>query len=416
MVEFSSRFFEEDLDKDTIVSDLNIMLYHYTYRTVTEEHCFINHLEKVLKGFEFEIYDTDFSRYAYFLSPWVVGKLGPTFNGDDKTVSFFESQIKKDKGIRSTMKIGRFLRKYCLEMSDEKLELAVNIICEENSEGDYEVRFARTREEFKQAYTMLPESGGYLSDYKCINASCMRHVYNIHPAECYATGDFELCYLVSSKDKIAARAIVCTKTNCYLPIYASKEGAGKALKRILEETYPNIKDAEGEHEKGVFPLEGAKVFAISVGIKEDFTVYRTPYVDVSPYVNLVGDHFIFCEGGNYSLDDADMVFAIRKERFCSICAGSSLHLEISENGICEACGVRCHWDNEYTLEETTLVIHPRGAAHLIKKSNLYKACSLFKGFPVLKSWFSFDATYLEERCKKVFGEDYKYEGPELEEI
>ena len=417
MVEFSSRFFNEDLVKDTIVNDLDAMRFHYTYRTIETEDCFDKHLEKVLKGFEVDKYDTDFSRYSYFLSPWVVYKLDPFFNGDDKTVSFYESQIKKDKGIRSTMKIGRFLRKYCLEMSDEKLELAVNIICEESSEGTYEVRFARTREEFKQAYTMLPEAGGYLSEYKCINASCMRHVWDIHPAECYATGDFELCYLVSSKDKIASRAIVCTKTNRYLPIYASKEGSGKALKRVLEETYPNIKDAEDEYNNGNFPLGGAKVLAITVDIVEEYSEYITPYVDVSPYVNLEGEYFVFCEGGDYSLDDADMVLNIRKERFCCVCSGSSLHLDIGGNEVCEACGVWCYWSCEYTLEETATVIHPSGLSYQIKKSKLSEACRLFKGYPVIKLLFSLEETKrLEADCKNVFGEDYKYEGPELEEI
>lgn len=294
---------------------------HYYYIMVSYERegfYDVSEYSKTFKGFDYTWNYFNYAEdYCSFLRDVcfynLIGFTSPEFNAKNKTVTFFENEEKRIKGVRSNpTKMGKFFRKIAPYFSDKQIEFLVNYTVDYFTDSVYNHHVAKGNE-IAEVYLSEAESGRNVGNYSCINASCMRHDdWQIHPTKVYATESWELHYLTNEEGDIGARALVCKEDDTYSYIYASCEHAGNTLKEKLEEL--GFTDCDEVSRA----FDGAKLLKI-----EGNGGIVAPYIDYHCDVKDCGDHLEITYG--YS----DYCFN-----------GTSGYIEVTYS--CEECGCDCH--------------------------------------------------------------------------
>ena len=140
----------------------------------------VSEYSKTFKGFDHKLnYNNYTGNCCDFLLDVcfydLIAFTSPRFNVKNKTVTFFENEEKREKGIRSNpTKMGKFFRKIAPYFNDKQIEFLVNYTVDYFTESDYTHHIAKGNE-ITEIYLSKAESGRNVGDYSCINASCMRH-------------------------------------------------------------------------------------------------------------------------------------------------------------------------------------------------------------------------------------------------
>lgn len=158
---------------------------------------------------------------------------------DPKQIAYFESIEKRKRGLRTSGKPGKFLRRFLdndVEVEDYTRILRENYLCDP---GSFQIRSGNTREVFKKIFTAQL---GQQIDPRChefkklLHCSCMRYEFSgseAHPSEAYASGDFEIYWVEDEAKRVCSRSVVST-TGFYAPIYTVTDGAYELLKSHFE--------------------------------------------------------------------------------------------------------------------------------------------------------------------------------------
>ena len=296
----------------------------------------------VMAGFLYQIIPLNFRDF-----------LDPKFDVKTKTVTFFENLDKRNKGVRSNpTKMGKFFRKIAPFFNDKQIEFLVNYTVSYFAENGYTHHIA-TSKEITEIYLSKAERGRYLSNYSCINASCMRHDnWDIHPTKVYATESWELHYLTNEDGDIAARALVCKEDDVHSYIYASCEQSGNVLKEKLEELeFTDVNDAHK-------PFDGAKLLRIkgNGGLV-------APYIDYHCDVKDCGEHLeITYSYSDYSFSNTGGYVKCETTYECSCC-----YNEISEDDVisvdgepyCDCCTFYCDHFEEFKVGDVFEVFYAK---------------------------------------------------------
>lgn len=213
---------------------------------------------------------------------------------DIELLSYYQNQTKYEYGIRTQIKPGKLLKKLFPLVSDEQAEQFTNWYKNKYVLGisNLTYKVGNTAKDFKFAYTHNKTASGingnfYDSGFKSISDSCMRDKftsYRYHPSEAYASGDFEVHYLVDENNKVVARCTVCIKNKdgaafVMAPIYAASYNAGVMLRDKLNQVKSTLGNVS------VYGWFGAKIVKL---------LYRDPdcrraYVDcIGPYLDKEG--------------------------------------------------------------------------------------------------------------------------------
>jgi len=314
-------------------------------------------LENVIKlfpGLDFDTYYKAPPQEVAFLTAYISRSVlvftAPVFNAKDKTVSYFENQVKKEKGIRTSSKIGKFIRKVAPYFNDLQVEILTNIILEEFAEHTYTHKIGKTRKDFAEIYMTEAESGRNIGNYACLNASCMRHSFGeFHPTEVYASGDFELHYLMNEFGKIAARTLVCLHDMTYSYPYVSNTMAGIELEAKIRETYPDIRKTDEVSDS----WDGAKLLKIET----EPGVFLAPYMDNNCEADDDGDYFVL-GGSTYSFCNTEGW--IRARIKCECCGdtiyGPAVTTVEGETVGENCCANYCEYHEDWTSGPTETVI------------------------------------------------------------
>jgi hypothetical protein len=147
----------------------------------------------------------------------------------DGTVSYYNTIYDAYDNRRMSMKVGRYLRKFT-----DKTDNQISDICARYGFefGDSQVLFAKTREEIRHVYEHGPRS--------CMSGEAIDYGAHIHPAEAYASGDFEVAYL-KRDERITARAVTIPSKKLWIGIYGDRERMKPALDEL---GYHQIEDDE----------------------------------------------------------------------------------------------------------------------------------------------------------------------------
>lgn len=316
----------------------------------------VSEYSKVFKGFDpdncYDNYAKDGNNFLRGVCVYnLVYFTSPIFNVQNKTVTYFESEEKRNKGVRSNpTKMGKFFRKIAPYFNGKQIEFLVNYTVSHFTASVYEHKIARGNF-ITEIYLSRAEAGRNVGDYSCINASCMRHDdWRIHPTRVYATESWELHYLTNEEGDIGARALVCKDDDTYSYIYASCEDAGDVLKEKLEDL--GFTDVEDAHN----PFDGAKLLKI-----EGNGGLVAPYIDYHCDVKDCGDYLQITYGcADYSFSSTSGYFDCEVYCECSSCCH-----QISEDGIycvdgeiyCENCVFFCDHFQEFVVGEPIFVYY-----------------------------------------------------------
>lgn len=134
-------------------------------------------------------------------------------------ISYYNTLHDAYDNRRSTMKVGRYLRKYTQKTDTEIGEICARYGVEF---GDAVVRFAKTRDEIREVYLNGPSS--------CMADDADCYGTGIHPSEVYASGDFEVAYIMRD-ERITARSVVIPSKKKWICTY----GDTTRLRAALEE-------------------------------------------------------------------------------------------------------------------------------------------------------------------------------------
>ena len=261
--------------------------------------------------------------------------MDPEFNVEDETVSYFRDGTDLVKGRKVTTKIGKFVRAtlHDNQMSDNYVERRVNIIKDFYFPRKYTLLVGSTREDFRHAYshnqaTYRDPRTTYAR--KSLAASCMRYSRKPHPAEYYASGDFQIVWLEDDSGRIAGRVVV--GNGAAAPCYGVDEQSLDQLESYLKEN--NILKS-GYHTSEHCWI-GLKLLAIPDGGGS----YVAAYLDDYEAVTLAGDYFIIDDRGEVSAKDHEGYFYTSTAR-CSCCddlvRGDEVYTDEQGSSYCDEC-------------------------------------------------------------------------------
>lgn len=350
-------FYTPAMRYETMVEMKGVSSYSSDVMRLEDSSYFdLRKLHNTFKGFEFDTYYYDYDDdVKNELCGYIFGQIlqftNPQFDLSTKTVSYYESLEKREKEVRTTSKIGKYIRKVAPYFNDKQVEIMVDLILEKFKVPNYTYHFAKTSEEFGEVYRMKPERGSYIGDFSCLNASCMGDKFGSdHPCQAYGSGDFELHYILNEDGRIAARTILCTLDDTYAWIYASSTIAGKYLKTELEKRNNDAQSFEDAHR----PWDGAKLLKIRTSCG-----YLAPYLDVCQSVDDVDDYFVVTYGSS-DLEFSNTSGYTSAKCSCEEC-GSGQYEEdmyvIDGDYYCSDCCVYCNYTGEYVTGDSVQVYY-----------------------------------------------------------
>lgn len=252
-------------------------------------------------------------------------------------VALYLNSNQMKAGKIQSLRPGRAFRALCPDIKDADLEKLVDKFRKDFPSGDYTLKRGFAAEDFKRAYsgTIAPMQNP-LTTYarKSLANSCMRHSFSFptHPAEAYASGEFEMLWSETESGQIASRMVVWHppvghrlhgKPQCG-PVYGTCEYSMDLLVNA-------IKDVGGDlHEDSTW--EGAKLARLPAG---NNYVYL-PYMDKNQGLMDRGDYL---EATDEDLDDCDIQG--------NNTGGTSYIGSAGEYCSCSNCGDRTHEGDLY---------------------------------------------------------------------
>lgn len=203
-------------------------------------------------------------------------------------VAYYQSVDKLIRGIETRTKPGRFIQKFFPNLTPDQVRQYANDYI--NATAPKQLHFARTMDDIITAIDEGPSESCQTREYYD-KAPDDRPWYagHIHPAACYASGDFEVAYITdnnkpaditqlhSGNQRITARAICNAKNKTVARIYGD---AGKLEPLLTSAGYSQVERA----------LVGCRLLKIG---NEEGSGWIMPYVDAG----------IGSGGGSLDVDD-----------------------------------------------------------------------------------------------------------------
>lgn len=225
-------------------------------------------------------------------------------------VAFTSDSSKGQRDLTTSLRVGRYLRKFYKHLSDNEIKDWVTLYNESFGES-MQIKFAVTPEEIAYVYNEGPESCMKKSDFSS----------KIHPCSVYGAGDLAVAYM-ERKNKITSRAVCWPDKKIHSTIYGD---SGRMLP-ILKQ----LKYVRGD-------MSGAKLLQVRhTTSHKNSIVYVTPYLDGNTTKVSVGEKF------NYIGDIGDK---------------ATLFSAGNTNGLgdmmvhCETCALNLRSSQRYSLDE-----------------------------------------------------------------
>ena len=203
----------------------------------------------------------------------------PTTSGD--MIEFWENKIKRDRGIRITIKPGKAITRMFPNLDSSHLARMVDRYRDEFVPFKITIHRSQSASAFKHAYAHDPAKQRDVDtdgDRKSMSASCMRYEFDDlphHPAEVYASGDFEIIWAETEDGKIAGRCVVCTKLGRG-PIYGVSEEVLNELDEYVDTPLANS-------------WHGARLLRIDI---HGGNKVMAPYLDIRPRYGSLGRTYL----------------------------------------------------------------------------------------------------------------------------
>ena len=268
-------------------------------------------------------------------------------------VSIYQSLKDMHNDRQIAMKPGRAFSFMFPEFNHKQIIMMTDAFLKEFADRDLTLHQAKDAESFKRAYSheQSHNENIYTTWFrKHLTHSCMRYEFDhlpMHPAEAYASGDFEVVYATDSHGRIAAR------TNVYLkhpdkqlqasPIYGVSEQAIDFVYDHLILRNVEVRDPD---------FTGAKLRRV----EHDGGGFIAPYLDLVPQaLDDTGTHLVVTHGGEINATDYGGILNGHHTN-CTSC-GDGLdedqyfYSETTDEHYCECCYYNVHFYCEYAGED-----------------------------------------------------------------
>lgn len=265
----------------------------------------------------------------------------------------------KGKMARRATKIGRTLVRMFPCLRPSEVEDITDAVKARFFTAEWRVLNAKDRAAFKHAYSSAYGETRNLDTTfarKRISDSCMRYAFDhlpAHPAEAFASGDFEIFWTENQEGKIGSRCVVsCGEKRYAGPIYACCERSHDTLyDHIKPKIYGYIAEGCWDGLKLLalpYAENGRKAYNEN-GRRESFIA---PYLDLDPR-NLErhsNEYLIVAECGEISGSGYSGLQYYEHTRYCSSCGDGvdeddSL-VDDDGNTWCDSC----YWENHFTCD------------------------------------------------------------------
>lgn len=267
-------------------------------------------------------------------------------------VSIYQSLKDMHNDRQVAMKPGRAFSFMFPEFEHKQIIMMTDAYLKEFADRDLTLHQAKDAESFKRAYSHEQSHNENIDTTwfrKHLAHSCMRYEFDhlpMHPAEAYASGDFEIVYATDAHGRIAAR------TNVYLkhpdkpqaaPIYGVSEQAIDFVYDHLILRNVEVRDPD---------FSGAKLRRV----EHDSGGFIAPYLDLVPQaLDDTGTHLVVAHGGEINATDYGGVLNGHYTT-CTSC-GDGLdedmyfYSETTDEHYCECCYYNVHFYCEYAGED-----------------------------------------------------------------
>jgi hypothetical protein len=266
----------------------------------------------------------------------------PVFMGDQ--VEVYMNIRDLDRGRRTKIRFGRFLKLILPKAPDSTLEQIQNVYRERFVKRDFTVHRGKERKDFRFAYNSDVSkqlNPATCSTRKSIANSCMqdKEIQGFSPAEMYASGDFEIIYLTDDKDCVAGRVVVWVGGSGAPqagPLYGSCEHSLDLLQAEV--------DAMGAINYENASWKGAKLAKIEVYGGDLLACYS----DLEQEAYDAGDHLVIGPG-SIELCRTDGYTGYSRT-YCESCEDPLSEDEVYTNDHGECFCEYCYHDRYFTCE------------------------------------------------------------------
>ncbi len=277
-----------------------------------------------------------------------------------------ESDREKGFSARKLVKPGKAVKHIFPYLSDSEVESMVDEMRAELGERQYNLHTGTDCESFKFAYIgeqCRMENPCTTHGRKALANSCMRHEsichYDTegnlrHPAEAYASGEFQIVYVTDRHNKVAARCVVWTSENenpVAAPIYGVCERSMNMVQEFLDSIGCEDNDWNGANLLAIEGRDGG---------------YIAPYLDNFPRsLDTTGTGFLVVkEMGELDANDYSGLLGAGQDE-CERC-GRGYDAEdeggiVDEMPVCDGCLENsnfCEHTDESTFEDV-FTVHMR---------------------------------------------------------
>ena len=252
----------------------------------------------------------------------------------------------KGRTARTPMRIGRALRRMFPVLTDVEVDTLVDRIKDDLFAKEWTVKRGREAEDFRHAYahTRAPDQNlATTVAKKMLCTSCMRYEFEHlpnHPAEAYASGEFEIIWLEDRQGRIGGRCVVWMEPETPQPgpIYAVAEEAYDLIHAALPENCGDFYDSDwsGALLKSI-PYDGGYV-APYIDTRTKWLTDASPNylqidsrgeIDGNCYTGILGqDERPECVACGDRVHGDDVYHNDNGETYCSYCYGETyIHCE-----------------------------------------------------------------------------------------
>jgi len=325
--------------------------------------------------------------------------------------------IYKDLGMRiqdrhTAMKPGRAFTAMFPEVDHKQVIMFVDSFLNSFAKRDLTLSVSKEREEFNLAYSgaQAPmENIDTTWTRKSSASSCMRYDFEhlkCHPAEVYASGDFEIITVFDGDRRIAARCVVYVAHDSGVPQAGPIYGVSEQALDMID-SHLIGRDAEIRNPDWV----GARLLAVPEDADEDPpTSFIGPYLDVEPRtLDLTSDEKYLVQDHGGEIDASNYQGIISSGGLQCTCCGDRVnedyanYSEYYEGDCCEDCYNENHFFCEYAQESfhiessrTAYALDSRGRTEELKVSDwAIEEGDMFVWCTDHKNWHIDDVQYCE---------------------
>ena len=272
-------------------------------------------------------------------------------------ITLYQCQKDRDKNREVAMKPARALQLMFPELEHKSVINITDDFLREFAPRDFTLHTSKEADAFKLAYSgeQSPNENINTTQFrKSLSASCMRYDFDhlsCHPAEAYASGDFEIVYTTDQRGLVASRCVVYTNHDTHPqagPIYGVSEQAIDIISDHLDSIIPDYR-----HNKYDATWVGARLKRIPVvdryGQPDGFIA---PYLDLHPQrLDDNGNHLVVCHHGDIDASQYQGVLS-QHHTCCSQCStglteDEYYYSEYTEEHYCESCYYEEHFYCDY---------------------------------------------------------------------